>query len=240
MWRGLDTYVFQARVIPSVTTVLPPIVLLAAGLITGVRLGIATGVVGAVLAAIAAQLGRDRGRRLQTALWSGWGGAPTLQRLRYAGQSDQERVRRLHERIEALLGNRLPNEQEEATDPLRADGRYEEAVARVRARTRDHDRFALLFSENVSYGMRRNLLGLKPVGVGVAIITLVASGLLLWLTPGAFSTRASRFVPGVAASVLMLAFWVLVVSRDWVRAPAEAYADQFIAAIEQLHSTAGA
>jgi hypothetical protein len=239
MWRGLDTYVVQARVIPSVATVLPPIVLLATGIITGARLGIAAGVVGAVLAAIAAQLGRDRGRRLQSGLWSEWGGAPTLQRLRYAGQSNPERVRRLHERIEAILGDHLPTEEEEAADTSQSDDRYEEAAGRIRARTGDHTRFALLFSENISYGMRRNLLGLKPLGVGVAIITLVASGLLLWLTHGTFGTRVSRFVPGGAAGLLMLAFWSLVVSRDWVRTPADAYADQFVAAIEQLHSTLG-
>jgi hypothetical protein len=116
-----------------------------------------------------------------------------------------------------------------------ADARYEEISARIRARTRDRSRFGLLFSENVNYGMRRNLLGLKPLGIWVAALTVIASALLLLLTHGSLSARATHFGPGGTAGLLLLAFWLLVVTEDWVRTPAEAYADQFIAAIEILH-----
>jgi hypothetical protein len=47
--------------------------------------------------------------------------------------------------------------------------------------------------------------------------------------------RTRDSVPATApARVIMLALWIFLVRPDWVRSPADAYADQFVAAIEQL------
>ena len=233
--RSLDAYNFSARVIPFVAVFVPPIVLLVTGVVTGTRFGVASGLLIAVVGAIASQLGRDRGRNLQPDLWAGWGGSPTIQRLRYRGQANPGRTERLHQRIQEVLGETLPTADEESADPEAADDRYDEISARIRALTRDHDRFRLLFAENINYGQRRNLLGWKPAGIGVAVLTLVVSGLAIWLTHGDLPHRLVRFGPGLAAALAMLALWALVVRRDWVRVPAEAYADQFVGAVDQLH-----
>lgn len=239
MWRGADSYTFQARVVPFLATLVPPIVLLATGVVTGAQLGTAGGVVGAVLAAVAAQVGRDRGRRLQPGLWKEWGGSPTLHRLRFAGHAYPDRIARLHDRIEGILGDPMPTAHEEADDPELAADRYDDAIERLRARTRRQDGgFGLLFAENVSYGQRRNLLGLRPVGIGVGFLTLVASALLLGLSGGGAGDRIDRFLPSVVSSAIMLGFWLFVVKRSWVRTPADAYADQLVAAVEQLGADA--
>jgi hypothetical protein len=39
--KGLDAYSFRARVVPLLAVVLPPLVLLGGGVISGARLGIA-------------------------------------------------------------------------------------------------------------------------------------------------------------------------------------------------------
>jgi hypothetical protein len=236
MWRGLDAYVIQARVVPAAAVVLPPVVLFGTGVLSGARSGALLGFIGFVVAALAAQVGRDRGRGLQPGLWAEWKGAPTIRRLRYAGHKSPDRVRRLHERIEEVLGERMPSQADEEQDPQSADDRYDEVAGRIRARTQDHKRFRLLFSENVSYGLRRNLLGLKPVGIGVAVATCAICGVLFWLTSGSAAHRAVRFAPAAGVSLAMLAFWLIVVRRAWVKLPAEAYADQFVAAVEQLHA----
>lgn len=101
--------------------------------------------------------------------------------------------------------------------------------------TQDHDRFRLLFAENVNYGQRRNLLGWRVTGFTVAVLTLAASGFALGVGHGDLSQRLVRFGPGAVASLAMLVIWAFVVRPDWVRVPAEAYADQFVAAIDQLH-----
>jgi len=230
-----DAYTFQARRVPVAAVAVPPIVLLGAGIVTTTGLGVASGLVLTVMAAIAGQLGRDRGKMLEPALWASWGGSPTLQRLRFRGGSNVGRVERLHARIEQVLGEPLPTATEEDADPAGADDRYEEASARVRALTRDRKCFPLLFAENVNYGQRRNLLGLRPAGVGVAVMTVVAAGVLLWLADGSLSQRAARYGPGAGVGLLTLVFWLVVVRASWVRLTANAYADQFVGAIDKLH-----
>jgi len=230
------SYTFQARRVPVATVAVPPIVLLGAGIVTTTGLGTASGAVLAVVAAIAGQLGRDKGKRLERALWASWGGSPTMQRLRFRAGSRADRVERLHARIATITGEVLPTADEETADPEAADDRYAEASATIRALTRDRSRFGLLFGENVSYGMRRNLLGLRRIGVVFAVLVILAGGLLLSLAGGSLSERAARYGPGAAAGVLALVFWIFVVTPSWVKLTAEAYADQFVGAIDILYA----
>lgn len=232
-----DTYSFQARYIPMLVTVLPGIVLLGAGIITTTRLGIATGGVVTVVSGVLGQLGRDRGKRLEPNLWASWGGAPTLQRLRYAGAPDAGLVDRLHARIANVLGEPLPTTDEEAADPTSSDRRYTEATRRLIARTTNHDCFPLVFAENINYGMRRNLLGLRTPGVIVAGVTALLATVLFALTAGNVDQRIGRYAPALGVSALELIFWLTIVTADWVRPPAEAYADRLMEATELLQDT---
>jgi hypothetical protein len=235
MFPTLDAYSLPARGVPFAAIFVPPLVLFAFGVAKTVALGIASGVVIAVIAAIAGQLGRDRGRQLQAGLWKKWGGGPTLRRLRFRDAKSAGRVERLHGRIESILADHVPSAQEESDDPELADELYEEALARLRALTDDRERFPHLFVENVNYGQRRNMLGLRPCGNLVAGVTLLGAALAIWLADGSLSDRLTRFGPGAAVGLLMLGFWAFVVTPDWVRVTADAYADQFVAAINKLH-----
>ena len=57
---------------------------------------------------------------------------------------------------------------------------YGSAVDELRRLTRDTERFPLVYKGNTEYGFRRNLLGLKKIGLGVAIAALIISGWTLW------------------------------------------------------------
>jgi hypothetical protein len=236
MGRLPDSYTFQARIVPVLAVVLAPLFLLGAGIITSAKLGLFSGLAASVAAVLFGQLGRDRGKRLEPALWASWGGAPTLRRLRYRGNPDPPDVERLHHQLGQLLDEQLPSAEEEDRDPGRADARYHAATRRLISLTYEHDRFPLVFAENVNYGMRRNLLGLRPIGITVAIGTAILTLLLLILTAGPFTVRAGRYAPGLGLAVLLLLFWVRAVRPAWVRVPAEAYADRLLAAIDALQS----
>lgn len=230
----LDAYSLQARRVPVAAVALPPLVLAGASVLASVKLGIVSGLVLTVFAALAGQLGRDRGKRLEAQLWASWGGSPTLQRLRFRTANNRSVVERLHGRIETITGEALPTLQDERADPIDADDRYEEASARIRALTRNPDQFPLLFAENVNYGMRRNMLGLKRVAIIVSVLTIVAGGLLLWLEHGTIGARVDRFAPGLVAGLIAVWFWVAIVRPSWVRLAAAAYAEQFVGAIDVL------
>ena len=219
--------------VPVLVVVLPPLVLLGGAIVAGTGRAIGVSVVLMVLTAVAAQVGRS-GKRLEPELWREWGGSPTLRRLRYHGAADAGVIRRLHQRIEGVLGDPMPTAAEEQTDRVSADARYEEATRRLIGQTRDRKRFSLLFAENVNYGMRRNLLGLRWTGMAVAAVTVIVAIVMVLASSGRFAHRTAQYAPALGVAMIELLFWALIVTRDWVRVPAEAYGDRLIEAVDLL------
>jgi hypothetical protein len=234
-----DAYTWRARTLPVVIVCLPALILLVGGVAWRSSLGVATGLTITVASALASQLGRDRGRRLQAALWQSWGGSPTLQLIRHHGSQHPDRVVRLHTAVREVLGDTLPTAAQEQADPDAADAAYEDVIAKLRGRTRDRGRFPLVFEENANYGFRRNLLGLRPWGLGLAITASVVAVLLVVVTKGTLDHRVAHWVvPAVLAFGLAL-FWLFIVKPDWVRIPADAYARRLFEAIEALREPSG-
>ena len=112
----------------------------------------------------------------------------------------------------------MPSQAEEGADRDAADRCYWEATRRlITIVGADHDRFHLVYAENVNYGMRRNLLGVKPVGIWVACLTRLVALALLLFAAGALHQRAARYAPGLGVSVLAVFFWTAIVDTPWVR-----------------------
>lgn len=225
----LDAYARRARLAPAVLAGLPALVLLAAGAVAPTRTASIVALVLGALGLVICGAVRDAGRAIQRDLWASWGGPPAVQRLRWHGPDDHDVVARRHAQLAQILGEPLPTEDEEASTPKAADRRYEYAVEALRELTRPTDQYPLVFAENVEYGFRRNCLGLRPVGMGIAVTGLVVSGLLL-LSEG----LAARFVVPLAAAAMGLVWWRRHVTPSWVRTAAERYAIQLMAATTPL------
>lgn len=197
-------------------------------------MGLLAGAGGAVLLT---EVGRERGRQRQQNLWASWGGAPTTRLLRFREATNRTILIRWRKAIEALTGRELPTEEDEAQDPYGADAEYDAAAAYLIEATRDSSRFPLVLAENISYGFRRNLWGLKPFGVTIAAFGAVASGLLVLLAVGVppdegwiqalvadpTSVTLSRLT-SAAFSVIVTIVWIVVVTRNWVKSAGDAYA----------------
>ena len=229
----LDGYTLQARLMPTYVVLLPIAVGLQVWLPDGAILQRLTTILvaPAPLAVLLAQLGRDRGYRLQKQLWAGWGGALTTQMLRHR-RTDANPVMRqsYHTCIERLFPDlKIPTPDEENANPQAADHVYEAATKKLIAATRDRDRFPLIYKENVSYGFRPNLWGLRPFGlilsIGGAVICLARVSTL--------SPNADWFV-ACGACVVMAILWGFYIKRSWVRIPAEAYAERLFESCEVL------
>lgn len=186
----------------------------------------------------AANVARRWGNRVQPSLWEGWGGAPTTQRLRFRGADSPSEVGRRHALCDKVLdGCQLPSRLEEEADPEAADAEYRAAMGRVINLVREAPEFRLLEKENRNYGFARNLLGIRWIGVGCAVVVLAAClGFVAWQMRGGQELSAAWLVafPGMVA-VLSLLAWTQVGS-EFVRRPAEAYADRVVEALDDLAS----
>ncbi len=233
-----DSYTWKARVLPVFVVLLP--VGLAASLWFP-NFVFVERLVGALaapfgLAMLLSQIGRDFGYRKQPALWTRWGGAPTTQQLRHrTDNSNPVLLKRYHDRLSLLRPDlSLPSAAEEKRDPTQADHIYAACVQFLISKTRDRTQFPLLYKENVNYGFRRNLWGLKPFGITLAAAGLIAAVLRAWLLRGSPTDLRGELLVSIAVSFVLLLFWILWVTQKWVRIPAEAYAARLLECCEQL------
>ena len=95
--------------------------------------------------------------------------------------------------------------------------------------------FELLFKENVSYGFRRNLWGLKPLALPLGDRRGGAMR-CWWMAPPVGGVELDWAV-ACAVSIGLVVFWVGWVRPSWVRIPAEAYADRLFEACEWLQAS---
>jgi hypothetical protein len=182
------------------------------------------------------QLARDRGKRLEPQLFAKWGGKPTTVMLRYsARQLPEQQKMRYHAFLKrAVHGIKLPSLKEESSNPTKADEAYEAAVAWLLTRTRDKKPFALIFEENMNYGFRRNLLGMKPIALLVGFSSLVVN---LVLSIFAFKQSAALPIYGALVTLYVSIHILgisLAVNGGWVKTAALAYATQLLAACDVL------
>jgi hypothetical protein len=235
--RALDAYSIRARWAPVFLVVLPPLILcfsLVPRLPAWNKLWPLLGAASVVI--LVDQLGRDGGKQLQPALWASWGGAPTTAALRHRQTANPVLLARQHQRIAAILGHALPTTDEERADPAAADHVYQAAIAVLIARTRGQRKeYPLIFVENCNYGFRRNMLGLRPWGTLLA----VATGILDVAAIAAALAGLVNVPLGLAGVVLIVSIaaiviWQRVVTPDWVRCVARAYAERLLEATETL------
>ncbi len=78
--------------------------------------------------------------------------------------------------VSGKIGGPAPTAKDEEADPVKCDAYYERCGNWLRENTRDTKKFKLLFDENINYGYRRNLLGLKAPGLAIDALVLAACG----------------------------------------------------------------
>ncbi len=223
----LDRYTYYARLLPALIAGLPFLILLFVVLPTIWKL---IGVLSAMGVSVAlmffiAQCGRDAGKRKEPGLFRIIGGKPSTRLLRHADATlPPATKKRYHDFLSVnALGFILPTPQQETSDPEAADRMYESGIEWLRANTRDNKVNELLAAENISYGFRRNLWGMKPLGIAACMFSVtIIIALVSWTPFGAIET------PVVLATLmvifLQLSFWIVVIRPAWVAIPAEAYA----------------
>ena len=221
----INAYNLRARSLPVYITIMPVIFAMAAILPRGLDLPLAgaAAVVFVSLSYLASQLGADFGKRLEKKLWAKWGGPPTTRFLRHDNQEFNLVTRqKIHQKL-SNFDLRIPSTEEQKRDPGLADTHWQASAEFLIRMTRDKRCYPLVFQGLAEYGFRRNLLGLKPIGLPISIACLAACGREVWQTWGSQEVTA---VP-IAASLLTLGIlitWIFWLTESTVYQSANRYA----------------
>lgn len=185
-----------------------------------------------------AQLGRDRGKKKETVLFNKWGGKPTTRLLRHSDNHlDPVTTKRYHELLSKLLTDmKLPTNRAEKSNIHQADYIYESCSKFLIAKTRDTEKFPLLFNENINYGFRRNLWGMKNLALLVLGGCIVVHG---YLSTERFTTTTSLSAKDwvlLCFIILVGIFWIFTITKNWVHIPAISYAERLFETLEDYET----
>jgi hypothetical protein len=234
---GLDRYTIQARLLPVVIVFLPlciaitslfPLKELGWGLLTGSITGLACMV-------FLSQIGRDLGKKKEPSLFKLWGGTPTTLIMRFHNTwLNEESLARYHRKLSALVNVPQPTKELEEANPTEADKAYTTFVDYLKSKTRSPDQFSMVIEENINYGFRRNLWGMRAVGILISAtsVLLPLSPLLVNFEVGWSLTKVNAIA--CAINVCFLILWLLRISTDWVKLAATAYAERLVASTDNL------
>lgn len=222
-----DEYSRKARIAPVLLAVLPLVSLcyylpqIAATLVAIPLLFVAA------VGLLAEQITRYFGKAVERRLAAKWKGLPTVRGLRYGAEIPAAVLKLRRRDVERIAHLTLPSRRDEQRDPTNSDIRYDDAVRRCLPKL-DKDKHPLLFAENMGYGFRRNVCGLKP-----AALVIVTGSLALNLYLAARSGIVVSPVPIALTGLLVFvaATWLLVVRERWVREQAETFAERFYVSI---------
>lgn len=230
MKAPLDVYTIRARLVPAIIAGAPAFAFAAAFISWG-NLGLTQLVAGSgltVLLAVFADVARRRGRAIEPGLIARMGGLASTVTLRHRDATyDAKTKAQFHNFFSARLGAPAPTPEEEKADPDAADAYYVQAATWLRENTRNAKKFDILFNESISYGFRRNLLGLKMPAL---ILNAVIVATCAWQA-GTSNLLESRLLPVIVVAVLHAAYLALFVTERSVIEAARAYARQLLLSI---------
>jgi hypothetical protein len=234
-----DSYDRPARLYPALLAI-APIFIAAVAIVSADELtflkslgALAVGCGGTFLLS---QLGRDFGKTRENELFELWGGLPSVAILRHRDPRLNAITKdRYHKRLATLVPEaKAPSVEDEQADQKAADQIYGAWSDYLRTNTRDKKTFALVFQELVNYGYRRNVFGLRKIGILLSVISLCISVVWLYTTYAKTGQLDDGIAGALCFALVFLLLWVFRFSSSWVRVAADAYAARLAEATENV------
>jgi hypothetical protein len=234
-----DSYSRRARLWPMVVVLLP----LGLGFYSWVPLDMEViGSLGALAGTIGismflSQLARDLGKTKEPDLFNSWGGKPSTLMLSYQHSNlSHHTLSRYHRKLKENdpLLNLPMSLEEELLNPDYALDCYDSCGDLLREKTRDKDKFPLIFQENMNYGFRRNLWGMKTWGIFASLM-----GIILCTIKAIYLWNVSRSIHIISITcalvcLMLMMIWIFRIKPTWVKLAADAYAERLVASCETL------
>jgi hypothetical protein len=230
---GMDRYDRNARLKPALLVLLP---LLSVVVIWFPQVWTIFGTLVALAAScgltlLLAQLARQRGRDLEHKLGDKIGRRHSARLLSFTDETLSATTKGRYHAYLAQHGHALPSHDGELKDPEGAADQRRSAIDWLLEHTRANAKASMLLDENIAYGFRRNLLGLKPVAIASLVFANAGNALCLILLP----TPSALFWSGVFLQVMLLlalVVWVRYVSEKFVEDASLSYAQRLLAQCE--------
>ncbi|MGM4927668.1 hypothetical protein [Tardiphaga sp. 619_E2_N8_5] len=236
----IDAYTMRARLVPAIIAGAPAFAF-AAIFVSWGKLGLTHLIAGTaltVLFAVFADIARRRGRAIEPSIIAKMGGLPTTVTLRHSDATyDAHTKSDFHKFIASKLSEPAPTAEEEAADPEKADAYYVRGVIWLRENTRNQKKFDVLFNENVSYGFRRNLFGLKESGFLLnAFIVVVCLAIFWYRWPIDWSNGFNgKLLAVIVIAALHAGYLAIFVTERSVFDAARIYARQLLLSSRSPH-----
>jgi hypothetical protein len=235
-FKFFDAYTIRARLFPAIIASAPALAALTL-LISWNTFGVSNVIASIgmlVLLFAIADFSRSRGRAIETSIHADHGGTPSVTMFRRSDQTintgSKDRYRNF---IAGSLGIDAPTPKNEHKNQAEADLFYAQCGVWLRQNTRDHKAFSILFGENVTYGFRRNLLGVKSFALWLNVIVVAICAFILWRGSGDIGgPLGSRVLVVLVVAAAHAAYMLLAVNRQAVWDASQAYGRELILSCE--------
>lgn len=244
VFKFFDAYSLRARLFPAIVAAAPAFAALAL-FISWTSFGLSNLIASLailVLLYAIADFSRARGRKIESKLYAEHGGMPSISMFRRndstidAGSKDRYRAF-----LAGKLGVPAPSTKEESTNQASADAFYGQCGNWLRENTHDTKKFSILFGENVTYGFRRNLLGVKRLALALNVIIVASGASILWRMNWNIETpMGNKTLMVLVVAAAHAAYMLLAVSRSAVWDASKAYGRQLILSTESFLTPARA
>lgn len=235
-----DTYTLKARINPVVIFALPGFLLLVTYSIKldALQPILCSAAITSAITFLLSQIGRQQGKKKEQKLWEDWGGTPTTQLFRWRNHVIPTHVKK---RYHAALQQRVPvpttsDSVFESQFPAEADEIYAAWSHYLRVETRDTKTWNLVFKENINYGFRRNLWGMKPAAIMLLLLLGIGNYFYNVYIYEDYNilcfTKSFWLTNGIL--VAFLGLWIFIITKEFVRVAAFAYAERLLEASTKL------
>ena len=167
------------------------------------------------------QISRDLGKRKEDNLFKQWGGKPSTILLSHQKSTlNRTTLHRYQATLFQLTKISFPTIDDEINNQKQAYLIYESYGDFLKEKTRDVNKFRLLFEESINYGFRRNLWGMKTIALCFLFLSSMMIVMKVYLTWEGI-TKVQP-VDGVALIInaLLLISWIFLITPDWIKVTA--------------------
>lgn len=224
---GFDRYDLNARLKPGLIVLLPVFATVAFW-VPQVRtgLGATASLLGACgLLYLLSQTVRRAGRAVERRMGDKAGRKHSARLLTHADSVITAETKARYHTYLRSHGHLISTPEEERTSPETALNRAGSAIDWLLEHSRAKGKKTLLYGELIAYGFQRNLYGMKPVALTVAVLVIAVNGALLWKRPLDETSIGIGIL--IEAGLVALAVWLaLFVTKTSVTDASFAYAQQ--------------